>query len=396
VQYDFSDRLKDLSGNAIREIFKLVNKPDMISFAGGLPATQCLPVQLINEFADQILKSDKAYSILQYGETEGYMPLRLAIIDYVKRVGINNIDLSNILIVSGGQQGIDLSFKAFINKGDYLLVENPTYLAALHIARMYQANIIGVDSPDDDGIDINDLEYKIKKYKPKVFYIVSNFSNPTGKTLSLEKRKQIAHITAKYNVITVEDDPYRELRYSGEHLPSIKSFDEAGNIIYVSSFSKLISPSIRVGIAIADKNVIAKLTIGKQGTDVHTVTLSQAIAEKFLTGNYLLPHIEKSIPVYREKRDLMISCIKQYMPPFFKHTMPQGGLFIWGEFTNGASAVKNFYKAVENKVAYVSGCDFFADGTGANCIRLNFSNASSENIIKGIQTLAAVFNGDIK
>jgi 2-aminoadipate transaminase len=391
VQYRFSDSLKDLSGNAIREIFKILSRPEMISFAGGLPSTKCIPKELIKEYAADLLGGGEAYSLLQYGATEGYMPLRQAMTGYLKRVGIEGINQDNVLIISGGQQGIDLTFKAFINKGDVLLVENPTYLAALHIAKIYQANVIGVNS-EDDGIDIADLEDKIKKHNPKVFYIVPNFSNPTGKTLPLEKRKAIAALAAKYNVIVLEDDPYRELRYEGEHLPSIKSFDNSGNVIYIISFSKTISPALRVGAAVADKNVIAKLTIGKQGTDVHTVTLSQAITHRFIENGTLLKNVEKSIPLYREKRDLMLQCLKEYMPKGFRHTVPQGGLFIWGEFTDGTSAAANFKKAIENNVAYVCGNDFFADGKGENYIRLSFSNAENADIIKGVKKLGEVFS----
>ena len=230
MDYNFSDRLKNLSGNSIREIFKLVNKPDIISFAGGLPATECLPVKLVAKFTAELLANKEAYSLLQYGQTEGYMPLRSSMINYIKRTSIEGINEDNILIVSGGQQGIDLTLKAFLNKGDYLLVEDPTYLAVLHIAKTYEANMAGVKS-NDDGVDLEDLEEKIKKHNPKIFYIVPNFQNPTGKTIKVEKRKEIATLCAKYNVMVIEDDPYRQLRYSGEHLPSIKSFDKAGNVI---------------------------------------------------------------------------------------------------------------------------------------------------------------------
>lgn len=389
MDYNFSDRLKNLSGNAIREIFKLLANPEIISFAGGLPATECLPIKLVEKFASELLQSDKAPTLLQYGATEGYMPLRLAMINYIKRTGIKDITEDNVLIISGGQQGIDLTLKAFINKGDAILVEDPTYLAVLHIAKTYEANIIGVKS-NDDGVDLNDLENNIKKHNPKIFYIVPNFQNPTGKTLPIEKRKKIAEICAKYNVIVIEDDPYRELRYSGEPLPSIKSFDTVGNVVYVTSFSKVISPALRVGAAIADQKVIRKLTIGKQATDVHTVTLSQAIVERFISDDTLDNWTNRNIPIYREKRDIMISAIKEYMPKSFSHTNPDGGLFIWGEFDKSIDVTKLFKKAIENKVAYVSGVDFFAGDKGQNCIRLNFSNATKENLVIGIKRLAEI------
>lgn len=392
MDYIFSDRVKNLTGNAIREIFKLVSRGDVISFAGGLPATDCLPVELVQKFTAEILSGKNAPAILQYGATEGYMPLRTTMVDYIKRVGINDINEENILIISGGQQGIDLSFKAFMNKGDCVLVENPTYLAVLHIAKTYELDVQGVET-QSDGTDLNDLEYKIKKYNPKIFYVVPNFQNPTGKTLTTEKRKQIAEICAKYNVIVLEDDPYRELRYEGQPLPSIKSFDTVGNVIYVTSFSKTISPALRTGAAIADEKIIRKLTIGKQAVDVHTVTLSQAVVERFIKDDTLDKWTNSSIPLYKNKKDLMIKAIKEYMPSSFKHTTPDGGLFIWGEFEpiSGINAEKLFYTAIENKVAYVAGNSFFADGSGSNCLRLNFSNASEENIIKGIESLGKIF-----
>lgn len=391
MNFNFSDRLRNLSGNAIREIFKVISKPDMISFAGGLPATQCLPVELIDKFCGQLLKGKNAAELLQYGATEGYMPLRTSMIKYLERTGIAGINEDNILIISGGQQGIDLSFKAFVNEGDCILVENPTYLAALHIAKMYRAKTIGIAS-ENDGIDVCELEKNIIEHKPKVFYVVPNFSNPAGRTLSLNKRKQIADMASKYNIIVVEDDPYRELRYSGEHLPAIKSFDKTGNVIYVTSFSKVVSPALRVGAAVASKEVIAKLTIGKQGTDVHTVTLSQAVVNEFISTGTLDGCIKKSLPVYREKRDNMVEAIKKYMPSSFKYTFPDGGLFIWGEFEDGTDTAKYLYTAIENNVAYVTGQDFYANGGGGNCLRLNFSNASNENIEKGIKELGKIFS----
>ena len=388
MQYNYSDRLKDLSGNAIREIFKLLTKPEVISFAGGLPATNCLPVKQFEEFCSQLLQ-EKGAMLLQYGATEGYMPLRLAMINYVKRCGIQNITADNVLIISGGQQAIDLTFKAFINKGDAVLVEDPTYLAVLHIAKTYEAQVFGVNS-GDEGIDLVDLEQKIKDKKPKIFYIVPNFSNPTGRTLSAEKRKSIAEICAKYNVMVLEDDPYRELRYFGKPQPSIKSFDTAGNVIYASSFSKTISPGMRVGSAIADPAVIRKLTVGKQAVDVQTVTLMQAVAERFIQDDTLDKHIEKSIPVYREKKVAMIDAIKKFMPSEFKYTDPEGGLFIWGEYPN-VSVKDKFSEAIANNVAYIWGTEFYADGRGGDCMRLNFSNASVEQIYTGIERLSKVF-----
>lgn len=240
MDYDFSERVKNLSGNAIREIFKVLGDKEMISFAGGMPAAECLPAAKVREFADELL-SENPVGMLQYGATEGYMPLRRTFLDYVKNVGIEGYDTDNALVVSGGQQGIDLMFKAMTNEGDVILVQNPTYLAVLHIAKTYRLRPIGFDC-GEDGADVDDLERKIAAHKPKIVYIVPNFSNPTGKTLKVETRKKIVEIAEKYNVVVIEDDPYGRIRFAGEHLPSIKSFDKNGHVLYLTSISKTIAP----------------------------------------------------------------------------------------------------------------------------------------------------------
>lgn len=391
MEYQFSDRLKNLSGNAIREIFKLLENPEVISFAGGMPATQCLPIAQIQAYVDELLSGPNGAKLLQYGSTEGYLPLRETMIGYVERCGIRGIGIENVLIVSGGQQGLDLCCKLFLNKGDRILVEDPTYLAALHITKTYEGVAVGVAS-GDEGIDLADLERKIKEYRPKFFYVVPNFSNPTGRTLSVEKRQAIVELCTANNVLIVEDDPYRELRYSGSPLPALKSFDTEGSVIYVTSFSKTVSPAMRVGAVIADERLIRKLTIGKQATDVHTVTLTQAVIERFIATGTLDRQIAQSLPVYREKRDAMLAALKKYMPENFSYSHPDGGLFIWGVFPESVSAKEKFREAVERcKVAYVCGNDFFADGRGDNCMRLNFSNATLEQIDAGVNRLSQLF-----
>lgn len=386
MDYRFSDRMQNLKGNAIRMIFKLLAQPDMISFAGGMPAGQALPAAEIADIADELLHGKDALKILQYGGTEGYLPYLQSGLKYLARKGITDVTLDNVLAVSGGQQGIDLTCKAFINKGDVVLVEDPTYLAVLHILKTYEGVPVGVKS-NDDGIDPDDLEAKIIRYRPKFVYLVPNFSNPTGKTVPLENRKRIAEITAKHGVMLVEDDPYGELRWEGEQLPSIKSMDRTGNVIYLTSFSKVISPGMRVGLAVADPAVIAKLTIGKQATDVHTATLNQAIVSEYLDRGLLDPSLARNIPLYKQKKDAMIAAIRRYFPASVRYTDPQGGLFIWVELPEGVSAKDLFPKAVERKVAYVCGSDFYADGSGENTLRLNFSNATLEQIDTGIARL---------
>lgn len=394
MEYKFSERFQGLEANAIRAIFKLLQSPDIISFAGGMPASECLPIETVKKLANDLLSSDKAVSILQYGPTEGYTPLLESAIDYVKRMGIYGVDKENIFILNGGQQGLDLTYKAFINPGDTVLVENPTYLASLHILKTYQGKAVGIDS-DESGINVADLEAKIVANKPKLIYLVPTFSNPTGKTLSLEKRKQIYNLCVKYNVVLIEDDPYGELRFEDERVPSIKSLDTTGHVIYICSFSKIISPALRIGIMVADKEIIKKVNLGKQATDVHTVTLCQAIVDRFLREGYLEPQLKSLIPIYLKKKTAMLEAIKKYFPSNVYYTNPQGGLFIWVELPKNVDATALFPKAIEKKVAYVTGNAFYADGTGKNTLRLNYSNATLEQIERGIKNLGELFTKEL-
>jgi 2-aminoadipate transaminase len=373
-----------LEGNAIREIFKLLADKSIISFAGGWPALDALPAADIARLAGKVANG----AVIQYGATDGMADYLEAGLKYVARRGVVAAR-DNIIAVSGGQQGIDLLVKAFVNKGDVVLVEDPTYLAVLHILKSYEANPVGVSS-GANGIDIADLEQKIVKFKPKMLYLVPTFSNPTGVTLSAEKRAKIAEITAKYGVIVLEDDPYAELRYSGEAVPALKSFDKAGNIVYVTSFSKIISPGLRAGLTVADPAIIRKLTIGKQATDVHTSNLSQAIVAEYLKEGGLSAHLSKIIPAYKAKRDAMLGAMDKYFPKSVQYTRPEGGMFIFCRLTDGRDAKALLMEAVKSKVAYVPGTNFYADGSGADTFRLNFSSVSVEQIEAGIKALGSL------
>lgn len=394
MEYVFSDRMKNMGGNAIREIFKLLSRPDMISFAGGFPSAKLLPREEVAEIASHLLHSDRAEEVLQYGATEGYMPLRSRIAQFVLRYGITGVGVDNVRIVSGGQQTIDLMCKCFVNDGDTVLVEDPTYLAAMHIMRTYRGVPVGVKS-GADGLDLTDLEEKIVKFKPKMLYCVPTFSNPTGKTYSLEVRKGIADITAKYGVMVLEDDPYSEIRFEGERVPSVKSFDKCGNVVFTASFSKTVSPGLRVAYCVGDERVMAKLTIGKQASDVHTSMLSQAIVEEYLARGLFDKVVARAIPVYREQKQAMYSAIQRYMPQEFTCTNPEGGLFIWGGFEN-LDTQAAFAGACERGVAYVSGESFFADGLDKRHLRLNYSAAGPDKIEKGIKILADYFKELLK
>lgn len=392
--YHYSERMSKLNGTATREIFKLLSRPEIVSFAGGLPASECLPLSEIKEITEELLSSESALSILQYGTTEGFVPFRNEIIKYAAKTNIENVELDNVLPISGGQQGIDLMFKVFINPGDIVLVEDPTYLAMLQILNSYEGKAIGVKSARE-GLDLDDLENKIIQYKPKILYVVPTFSNPTGKTYSTSNRKAIAQLTAKYDVMVIEDDPYSKLRFSGEAVPALKSFDMAGNVVYVSSFSKVMSPGLRVGFAIGAAEVIRKMTIAKQGTDLHTSSLSQMIACKYLMSGKLSENVAKSLPIYLERKTAMVEAIDKYMPVEFSRTDPCGGLFIWGEFNAPINTVEIVPEAIAVNVAYIQGQVFYADGGGLNTLRLNYSNASPEKIQGGISRLGTLFKKKI-
>ncbi len=394
MTYNYSERMAKMNGAATREILKLLTRPEIISFAGGFPATQCLPQKEVQQIAFELLSEGRATEALQYGTTEGFKSLREQLIEYVKTAGIENQTLENTLVISGGQQGIDLMSKVFLDKGDCVLVENPTYLTALQIFDSYQAKIVGVDA-DHNGLIIDDLEKKIKKYNPKFLYCVSTFSNPTGKTYSVENRKKIAEITAKYNVMVLEDDPYSKLRFEGTPVPSIKSFDKAGNVVYLTSFSKVLSPGLRVGVAIGNPEVIRKMTIGKQGVDVTTSNLSQLIVAEYLKRGYIFKNIEKSLPIYRERKNAMIAALNKYMPEEYKYVNAEGGLFIWGEFDAPINTVELAPEAIKHDVAYIQGQVFYADGSGLNTMRLNFSNATVDRIDAGIHRLGDMFKTEI-
>jgi 2-aminoadipate transaminase len=391
--YAISDRLKHVSGNAVREIFELLKSGNIISFAGGMPSAQTLPAKEIDNILNGIVSRYGAIECLQYESTFGKVRLMQNIKPFLAEYKNLAVQNENIIVLSGAQQGIDFMCKTFVNKGDVVLVQDPTYLSVLQIAATYEGKCVGVAS-NDDGLDLIDLEKKIKKHKPKLLYAVPTFSNPTGGEYSLQNRKAIAALTAKHGVMVLEDDPYSEIRFEGEKLPSIKSFDTAGNVVYVASFSKIISPSLRVATTVCEPSIIAKFNVAKQSSDVCCSSISQLIVSEFLQGDVLKNHLANIIPVYREKRDKMTECIKQYMPNSFKCNVVKGGMFLWGEFIDGRDLMQDFRELINRHVAFLPGTHFFANGKGKNTMRLNFSNASSEQIEQGIRLIGEYFNGE--
>lgn len=392
--YEFSDRIKDLNGTATREILKLTTRPEIISFAGGMPATVCLPCDIIERIAAEILSGDKAASVLQYGRTEGLEEFNAQATAYINAQGITVPD-GGLQILSGGQQGLDLTCKAFLNKGDTVLVENPTYLAFLQIAKTYEANIVGVDA-DDDGLALSDLEAKLNKYAPKLLYVVPTFSNPTGKTYTAANRKAIVELCSRHGTVIIEDDPYGKLRYGGEPIAPLTTFDTHGIAVYITSFSKTVAPGLRVAIAVGAPEIIRKISIGKQGADVQNPALCQMIIAEYLRRGYFEPTLNKNLAVYKARRDAMLKALDKYMPKQVTYTRPDGGLFIWATLPEYIDTAAMLQGAIEKNVAYISGKEFFADGRGANTMRLNFSNSDEARIDLGISTLAAIIDKRIK
>ena len=384
-QIRFASRFDKVTGSAIREIFKVITQPGMISFAGGNPSLDALPDRQVSELAAYVLEKD-GKAILQYGATEGYRPFLESLKAYVeKQLGTY---IPAVLPVTGSTQAMDLLCKAMIDPGDTVLVENPSFLGNLQCLKLYQANLVSVES-DDQGLLPDDLEKKINQYHPKMLYTIPTFQNPTGKSLPEERRKAIAELANRYGMLVAEDDPYRDLRYEGQACHSIKYFDRNGWVMFLGSFSKIISPGLRVGYIAGDATVIRKCTVGKQSTDVHTSNLNQAIVDQYLRRDLLPAHIRNICSGYGAKMKQMLGCLESF-PSGVRFTHPQGGLFIWAELPDKIDAVKMLSSAVERKVAYVPGTYFCVDGGHLNTIRLNFSNSTPEQIETGMNTLKEI------
>ena len=386
----FAHRFDSVTGSAIREIFKVIAQPGMISFAGGNPSSEALPDQKVSELSQFVMRQD-GKTLLQYGATEGYPPFLESLKLYVeKQLGTS---VPAVLPVTGSTQAMDLLCKALIDPGDVVLVENPSFLGNLQCLRLYEADLVAVES-DEYGLIPEDLEQKILRFHPKLLYTIPTFQNPTGKTLPEERRKAVADLAGKYGIVVAEDDPYRDLRYDGESLHSIKYYDQNGWVMFLGSFSKIISPGLRVGYIAGDAGIIRKCTIGKQSTDVHTANLNQAIVDQFLRRNLLQDHIHNICAGYGTKMHKMLQCLETF-PDGISFTRPQGGLFIWVELPEQMNAVKILSKAVEHKVAYVPGTYFCLDGGHTNTLRLNFSMSPQEQIETGMNILNDLIKSEL-
>ncbi|MDO4563669.1 MAG: PLP-dependent aminotransferase family protein [Clostridia bacterium] len=385
----FSDKTKGLSGSAIRATFKLLADPEIISFAGGAPSSSLFPCDVLGTVAEEIFRTF-GNTALQYGITEGYAPLRELVRERLVRQGIIH-EGDDIAITTGGQQVIDLTAKVLLNEGDCVVTERPSFVGGLNCFRSYNAVIDDVPV-ESDGMDIDYLEENIlKKKRIKLVYTIPTFQNPTGITMSLEKRKKLLNLADRYDFYILEDNPYGSLRYSGEEVPSIKSLDVSGRVIYGGSFSKILSPGLRIGFFSAPSEIFEKMIVCKQVTDVHTPVLTQLIAYTFVTRYDIDAHIKRACELYGKQSSFMRSCISRYFPDYCSVTNPEGGIFLWCSLPERFDGEELFRKAVEKKVAFVSGAACMADPLKKySSFRLNFSNASMENIEKGIRILGEV------
>lgn len=393
----FALRTQRMTSSAIRELLKLIADPEIISFAGGLPAPEVFPIAEVKAAASRVLQ-EHGSSALQYSATEGYLPLREMLVRHMTRYGIH-VSPVNILITAGAQQALDLLGKLFINSGDRILTEEPTYLGALQAFTAYEAQYLPVPI-DDEGLDIAKLEEALRA-GPKFLYVLPNFQNPAGVTLSLERRWKLVELASHYGVPIVEDDPYGQLRYEGEHLPPLVQIDAEhhgcnggtkfrGGVIYLGTMSKTLAPGLRVGWIVAPEEVMEKLVQMKQGTDLHTSTLTQMIAHETARSGFLDRHVRHVRQVYRERRSAMLNALDRWAPLGVRWTRPSGGLFVWLTLPEGLTAHELFPQALSEKVAYVPGSAFYPNGGGERSMRLNFSYCTTPVIEEGIRRLCSV------
>jgi len=383
----FAARMKSVPKSFIREILKVTQNPDIISFAGGLPNPRFFPVKEITEAATDVL-SGTDISALQYGTTEGYPPLREYIAQRYREKRNINITADEILITNGSQQGLDLIGKVFVNKGDKIAIEKPAYLGAIQAFSIFEPRFFPVPLLED-GVDIEHLENVLNENSIKFFHTVINFQNPSGISYSESKRKELAELLKKYNTIVVEDDPYSDLRFSGTAPQSMRSLLDSQAIL-LGSFSKTIAPGMRLGWICANHEIMDKLIIAKQASDLHSNSLCQRIVHKYLTDNDVNKHIETIINVYKKQKDAMITAIEKYFPSEVLFTRPEGGMFLWATLPEHLSALELFEKTVKENVVFVPGTPFYIDGGGTNNMRLNFSNADENIIEEGIKRLGQI------
>lgn len=386
---ELAKKISYIKASEIREMLKVTEQEDVISFAGGLPAPELFPIDEINA-VNQIVLKEAGTKALQYTTTEGYAPLREWIANRMNhQLGIS-FDKDNILITHGSQQGLDLSGKVFLDEGDIVLCESPTYLAAISAFKIYGCSFIEIPT-DEDGMIMDALENVLSSTQNiKLIYVIPTFQNPTGRTWSLDRRKKLAELSSKYGIAVIEDNPYGELRFENEHLPAVKSFDKVANILYLGSFSKIFCPGFRIGWIAGDKDIIRKYVLVKQGTDLQCNTIAQMTIAEYLKRYDIDKHIANIIEVYRKRRNIAIQCIKRYFPNNTEFTTPKGGLFTWIVLPEGISARVILEKCLKRKVAFVPGGSFFPNEHRENTLRINYSNMQENKIEEGLRIIGEV------
>jgi 2-aminoadipate transaminase len=395
----FSKRAKTLKTSEIRELLKVTQIPNMISFAGGLPNPKAFPVEIIHNCMVKTFKenSEKA---LQYGSTEGLTPLRGALAERMRDKKGIDCTYHDIVITSGAQQALSLLALCFLDPWDTYLTNVPAYLGAIQAFNAYQANCESIPM-NHGGVDTDALRRNIERLRrtginPKFIYTNPTFQNPSGETINVEQRKELINIASEYDFLIIEDDPYSDLIFDGEIIPTIKSFDKKGRVIYVSTFSKILAPGFRIGWVIASKDILEKIIMAKQATDLCTNVFSQYIAYEYVRGGYLEKQLEQIKTLYKRKRDVMLQAIKEHFPKNVEYTIPHGGMFIWITLPKNINSQVMFQKALAKKVAYVVGDAFYPDGGSYNTMRLNFSYSTDETIKEGIKRLAEVIKEELK
>ena len=390
LEHLWSDNANRMKKSAIREILKLTQNPDVISFAGGLPAPDSFPLEELKSIANEIFETEGPKA-LQYGTTEGDPQLRQILVDRYRKQGLD-IDLKNLIIITSSQQGLDLIPKIFINPGDKIICGLPSYLGGISSFKSYGAELIGIKF-DEKGMRADLLEQKLAEMKingekPKFIYIIPDFQNPAGITMPKERRIEILEIAEKYDILIVEDSPYREIRFEGEAQPMLYQLDKSNRVITLGTFSKILVPGFRLGWAIGHEDIIDKMVMAKQSTDLCSPTILQRMTAKYYEKGYFDKNLSKVIDMYREKRDIMLNAFKEYMPEGVTWTEPEGGLFLFITLPEYMDAEELFHIAIKENVAFVLGTVFHCDGSGKNTMRINFSYASKENNIEGVKRLA--------
>jgi len=383
----FADWIFHVDGEGINNILNMLNDPSLISFGGGSPAKESFPVDFILDSIREGFGTDP-FGICGYGQSSGYIPLREAYLEKMVRPAGISAEMENILITAGGTQGLDCTAQIFLNPGDVVFVENPTYLGAFPVFGRQKTRIISIET-DADGIIPEDLEEKAKLYSPKLLYIIPTFQNPTGATLAADRRKRIAELASEYDFIVAEDDPYRNLRYRGEPLPTIKSYDTDGHVILLDSFSKIVSPGVRIGGVVAQRDIIEKMALVKQCGDMCSAILMQRVCADFLNRDMLKNHLAKTAPLYIERQQAMYDAVRGSFPEGTEVQLPDGGLFLWARLPAGYDTEKLLKQSVsEIHVGFVPGSPFFIDPEdGRRCLRLNYSSQSVETIEKCMNEL---------